>query len=236
MAIPSRMDQQGSNPAEAAAEGASRPAAELADESPLRLRNCPRCDYPLIGLPAVGNCPECGLGFNQINVFLYGFATDRQRAWSGAPLTTRQLVWTGLALLAGGIWMFHFVRAPEFGVLIWFGVLAVEFGFHLWRRTVDVGSGVVQVALGPAGVCQRTRHLVGLPYAGIENARWIPWRKLGSVKTKPVGNGRIRLVISSNAPWWAFRRVYVHANVACTPEALAALLRRVDQWRAAAEA
>ncbi len=68
------------------------------------LGKCPQCDYPLTGLPANHNCPECGLPYDQRSEF-YSFK--------------RPVVTLAACLVAAGVCVLPYLEnagAPVFGV------------------------------------------------------------------------------------------------------------------------
>lgn len=63
----------------------------MTPSSPRLLELCPDCGYPLVGLPAHGNCPECGREYDQSVMILPGSA--RGGTASLADASGSRLVW-----------------------------------------------------------------------------------------------------------------------------------------------
>jgi hypothetical protein len=211
------------------------PALEI--ELPLRLKVCPRCDYSLLGLPAVGACPECGRPYDQLGVYLYGEAAgNHRRSWTNVPRKRSSLIWQGLFIdtfCGFFLWQnaWHHVRIFSFFLPAQF---MIPFAIVLWRSFSDQGSGIIQVKLTPDGVRQGIRGLGPFPYEKCDTRQLIPWQKIHFVELKRIKDGRVQVRMNSIGRWWQYRREYVNAYVHCTPQELEALKVRVDQWRASA--
>src|SRR5437763_16523008 len=111
---------------------------------------CPRCDYSLLGLPAIGVCPECGRTYDAQSVYLYGYAVgQRANAWSRRPMRAREQV--SSAVVALGILGFFMVRRHHdmFFMLYVICMIGGPILIALLRSHSDLGSGVVQVKLTP---------------------------------------------------------------------------------------
>lgn len=239
MENPSLLGDQRSNPDGLFAEGSSV-GGNTATELPLlQLRACPRCDYPLIGLPPTGRCPECGREYDQISIYLYGFGTGgRASAWNQPKQTTRQLWGSGAFVVAYLAFLFafswwHLRAASQFFLNLLFIVPA--FLIALWRKNRDEGSGAVQVKLSPLGVRQSTRGIGLIPFERADRAKWIPWKRVRNLWLRQLEPNRIRLTLRTRRDRWQFAKVLVDANLVCSKEEADFLLQRIRQWGGPAE-
>jgi hypothetical protein len=215
-------------------------SSDQIQELPLRLEVCPRCDYSLTGLAAVGVCPECGREYDQNTVVLYGNAAgSRRNAWSGGgQRSAGQWILTGcfaclyLALVIWGGRRRH-VSIPQ---LFYVPMFFFSLGIALWRQMSDQGSGVVQVKMTPLGLRQGIRGMGPIPYERNDGAKLVPWSRIRKVQIKELGHGEVHLMIASYDHAWTFGVQYVNAKVRCTHEQTSALEVRISQWRRAAAA
>ena len=205
----------------------------------LRPTACPRCDYPLAGLPAAGVCPECGRAYDASAVYLYGFAAGtKAKQWTAKPASPWR-TWVGWAINLGALavmvgafrWHLRWTDLAQFWYLP-MGIIGMAIA--AWRRTTDTGSGLVRVTLGPAGVSQADRSFGPVPFDRADRKRPVPWARVRRAKVVAAGDGEVRVTLSSSDEFWSFRRDYVDATVRATPEQVAAVRARVAQWRSAA--
>ncbi len=204
-------------------------------DDPLRPTVCPRCEYALTGLPAVGVCPECGHPYDGDTVYLYGHAAGgRAQAWNGPVWSFRGLafswgmvvVWTailGIAWRSGGL----LLRGPMVQVLFPLTTVIAA----TWRRTTSAGGPLVRVRLAMDGIGQIDRSSGPLPFDPDDATQLVPWRKVVRIRLVTKPGGRLRITLSNNDDWWRFRTDYVDAVVKCDPEVVATLRERIAKWR-----
>lgn len=119
-----------------------RPATEV----------CAKCGYWLIGLPSEGNCPECGAGYTDQVVLIYGNGRGSQHATlSSAKRKTLIIVGIGAAIVG--------IAALYFSAWNGRGLLAVTVLVGLWAAFGLAGRqsrhpGLAQVRLNRAGCVQ----------------------------------------------------------------------------------
>ena len=206
----------------------------LVDAS-LRPAACPRCDYPLDGLPAVGTCPECGRGYDGSVLYLYGHNLTgpwRRPAWSN-----RRLAWDW-GLFALTILPWWVLGLDRFGAVMmtlmfgWMPALAT-----VRRLTVRAGdraaTAAVRVRLGPDGVGQGGRGLGPIPFEAADRATPVPWAKVWHVAVTASSPERVRITMSPDHGWFVWRSSFVSADVEWPADRADELRRRVQRWRAA---
>jgi hypothetical protein len=210
----------------------SAPSNPAAEEPLLRPRNCPRCDYSLLGLPAVGVCPECGRAYDTTSVFLYGNALgQRANAWNRKPMRRREMIATSLPfLMLLAIYIFSRLRLDYF-MAYFLPATVIPLVTAIFRSQTDSGSGVVQVRLTPIGFHQGTRQLGPIPYERCDRARLTPWSKKTFVTLTAKTQDRVEIQISPRYVWWKYQVEPVHAEVACTSEELEVIQARIAAWR-----
>jgi hypothetical protein len=216
-------------------------SSDQTQELPLRLEVCPRCDYSLTGLAAVGVCPECGREYDQFSVFLYGEpAASELDAWGRQPTWWRSsLIGTGCVALLGFMflsWTRYWGRLSIVELFL-IAIFGLGFVLQLWSATRDRVWALTQVMLSPDGVRQAVRGPGPIPYELADQFVVFPWRAVRSVRLKRVSGDQILLTITSSMRWWEYGRVYyVNAKLRCTPAQADALELRISQWRQAAAA
>ena len=151
-----------------------------AGESQIRLEHCPQCGYSLEGLPSEGNCPECGRGYDQSIVVLYGWGCGEHANLGTSRLSRQvwQFIWVGLFL---GCFYFQF-RLGGWYQNIWnmafLGWIAIGTIRFVAMRAENHFPGLVQVRLDASGCMQRDdlsgdsiwkhlQNLFGVVYAAV---------------------------------------------------------------------
>ncbi len=131
-------------------------------------RWCPECGYAMLGLPAAGRCPECGWGYDEQTVVLYG------RRLRGAERSARR--WTPADRVVGVVlgWVIAFgflmvaIVTGQWSLLLWWGGFLAFVGFLIWVQAHSrEGWRSHQLRLTPAGYAARR---------GFGPARVWPWR------------------------------------------------------------
>jgi hypothetical protein len=208
------------------------PANPAAEEPLLRPKNCPRCDYSLLGLPAIGVCPECGRAYDTVSVFLYGHALgQRANAWNRAPMRRSEII-TSVVVILSAFALFSFGRMHDSFFQLYLVVfIAVPMVATILRGRTTTGSGVVQVKLTPTGFHQGTRQLGPIPYDRCDRAHLTPWSRNPFVTLIPKGPERVEIRFSPRDIRWKYRMKRVHAEVACTAEELKEIRARIAMWR-----
>lgn len=115
------------------------------------LVQCPRCQYPLVGLPVEHHCPECGMAFDRRwQVFGGGNVRQASNRWARG---LRVLIWTlaGIALInASSMAIVLIVECIRAGRLI-----------PADARLLVVGvDGLILLLLVRAGKTRRTSFVV----------------------------------------------------------------------------
>lgn len=196
----------------------------------LKLGNCAACGYLLEGLAPVGTCPECGAAYERDVIVLRGFGTGHHSDVS----TARPWVAFIAAVVGAGVisslatdWLGG-GRRDLFDLLFAAAVLAYLV-WALWKRWTTDMPGLVQVRLGPDGVCQ-----IDNPTPARQAARKpTPWRDITGVSVESTGVHRLRLRLVCEPSIWHWKgiRIPVDADLSCTPEQDAALRHRIAEWR-----
>jgi hypothetical protein len=135
---------------------------------PLALKQCPRCDYSLTGLPEEGICPECGQPYDRRFMVLFGDARGR---FSGMHNAGRR----GLALHA--VWLvvfsimmwFSFSHRLQAGALLFIPLLM----FPLAVRFLNPRQSRTMVVLDERGIGQGDTLDPASPLA--KSMIWIGW-------------------------------------------------------------
>ena len=206
-------------------------------DDPLRPAVCPRCDYPLTGLPVAGFCPECGRAYGDGTAHLYGYAAgSKARQTTGKPPSAVGLAfgWATTLAMIGFVWVHGRGNTTSLIYLWTMPASLIGLAITTWRRQAGTGSGVVRVAIGPAGVSQGVRGFGPVPFERADRATPVSWGKVRRVRVRPRRDGQVRLTLSSTDLWWMWRLDHVDAIVRCTPEQLAGVRERIDRWRGAA--
>jgi hypothetical protein len=197
----------------------------LAPDS-VRLDRCPGCGYSLTGLPDDGTCPECGRGYDQQTVVLYGWGRGKHATIA----TATPWVTVGLLLVYSlGSWStLTSPFAPTWqrvGVLVfWGGVVA--FVVLRRQRTPDL-PGLVQVHLSDIGCAQ-----LDDPAAGA--GRVTPWNTITDASVEELRPGRYRIRVYRKATWrqhFYNAEEPVDAEIECSGEQAEALRQRMEAWR-----
>ncbi|MBL4808793.1 MAG: hypothetical protein JKY43_01890 [Phycisphaerales bacterium] len=87
-----------------------------------RLDECLGCGYPLVGIPAPGVCPECGVGFEDGESVLVVAGVAKG---SGGPVW-RKVAWVGIgavAFLYSQLWVLLVMAVPLVGLVFFIGLL-----------------------------------------------------------------------------------------------------------------
>jgi hypothetical protein len=191
---------------------------------PLRLDRCASCGYQLQGLPTEGICPECGSAYDQRTIILHGWA----RGGHGHVGNARPWVSALLALLLLGlVWINWLSR--NYLYLAWSVFVVAMMGLALWRRWNSPLPAPIQVRLSASGCRQ-----VDNPAADT-GAAPTPWPAVHRVTLKQRRRDRVRVRCECRTPWWRLDNKFpVDADVACTPQRLAALRERIASWQRAA--
>ena len=116
-------------------------------------RWCPECGYVMAGLPAVGRCPECGWGYDESTVVLYGRAVE---SVEGARPESRfePVVATVLIAVLTFVGVFMAVDNLVITVIASVGVAGGAFAVA-WRRRLTPSAPREQVRLTPDGYARR---------------------------------------------------------------------------------
>ncbi len=119
-------------------------------------RWCPECGYVMAGLPAVGRCPECGWGYEESTVVLYGRAVESVEG--ARPESTPE--WAVLGSVAVGCLIAATVSLATDGSAVAVaaaaavGVAGAVFAYA-WQRRLAPSAPREQVRLTPAGYARR---------------------------------------------------------------------------------
>ena len=142
------------------------PNAQPKSDSAKAAWPCPACGYPLIGLPAVHRCPECGIEYDpHARVFRLHYRRRRPILL----LATTAVIWGAIAVLGLTCW-----RQEDLGSRIVFQMIA---GMPLALATILVW---------PFEKAQPGRLLLNLRGVHVElpepYRKDIPWTTIGSAK------------------------------------------------------
>lgn len=138
------------------------PAAETiaATDGLLVLKECPSCDYSLVGLPREGTCPECGRTYDQTTVVLGGWARGSKQTLATSPpraLAAMAAVWlciAGLVMFSLGSFAIRTVHLPMIASCL---IAGFYFAIPIIQRMQRTSQRPpVQVRLNSAGCSQTT--------------------------------------------------------------------------------
>lgn len=193
-----------------------------------RLTHCPACGYRLDGLPAEGVCPECGRGYDQNEIVLYGTALGQYVSVESASrgrAVVGTLISAVMAVFIGLFWVNLNRKLFPLAALFWI-VSLIGFGIGLWRRWTCDMPGPIQVRFNEKGVWQS-----GGSTQQPAEPRWTSWNRVGRIEleARPGDRCQVRIL----RPFWTLsgHTVPVDAEVNCSPAQLAALRRRIEEWR-----
>jgi hypothetical protein len=202
--------------------------SQTAPFNPLRLSACIECGYSLQGLPDAGACPECGTAYDQETVVLHGWARGSHANLGNA--SPRIVLWISMPLalfVIVYVMQFRALHRTPWPILI----PVVMVGLLLWRRWTGALPTVLQVHLSAAGCAEIDRTALRVC------REFTPWTKLDRIEIEPLESDRHRLRVGKYPNWFGLApRLTIDAEVQCTGEQAAALRRRIDGWRADAEA
>lgn len=117
--------------------------------------HCPNCGYALEGLPPAGACPECGRGYDQAAVILYGWARGQHETVANAKAS--RLVWVILASLVGFVgYIPQILFNPRRDLLYGAAFIVPLLAWQWYRRHQRAGShpGLIQLRLDSEGCVQ----------------------------------------------------------------------------------
>lgn len=120
----------------------------------LKTTICPNCGYKLDGLPDEGTCPECGHGYDQSAVFLYGWPRGGSQ---NLALVKRSRI--PLALIGAVGWIPYLLLSQKSpAMLFWFAVamspMILSTVWGLIHRGNDDRPGTIEVCLSANGLAQ----------------------------------------------------------------------------------
>lgn len=138
-----------------------------------RLEQCPRCDYPLDGLPDDYACPECGLRYDE-----HSFVHVERR---GRGVAVRLAIWLSAMQIVGAAIRFQKGVGP-------FDWSAVAISASAWALCgwylVRTRRGSFRIASLPDGI---------LVHAPPRTPRVIRWSQIDAVEAGGPGNRHVRI-------------------------------------------
>ena len=157
---------------------------QVRDKAAARLAECPRCAYPLVGLPAEHSCPECGLAYD---------AATRcwrvDRPWRRLLLLgIVDLVMVAIAVVAQRVYA-SFGLAPA---KLWFGYGVMAIGLAQFAITLWAVRCRPFVAVLPDGLAWRIRG---------QTDHLAPWSAVRDLVIRPVGSRHFVHVLLDRRPW-----------------------------------
>lgn len=192
---------------------------EPLDET-LRLTNCLDCGYALKGLPSEGICPECGSHYDQSVIVLHGWGRGRHENLKSAS----DKKFCGIAVVGVGCLalLFYERHRQSWSFMMILIVATLGYGIAFLRRKQAPLATTIRVLISPAGVQQLDGAEI-MPPAG--------WADLQTPNITARPNNRARLKFIRLRQWWQGEHVPVDAEVLITPEGLAALRGKIDEFR-----
>jgi hypothetical protein len=195
-----------------------------------RLKNCPRCEYSLEGLPLQGACPECGRDYDSDSIFLYGYGTgSKTTTFNRAPANAGAQLIGPLMFLIYFVYTYYYRGFRMMGG--YFLVMPIILAPYVWQWLMGRGSKLAQIKLTREGFAQGARQLGPVPFATSEAAKVTPWNRAGAVLLALQEGDRVHIKIGSAFRSWRLTRIYVEAIVDCTKEEMDSIARRINEWR-----
>ncbi len=155
------------------------------------IERCPKCDYPLTGLPPNHACPECGCAYEAGMFQLYGWSL------AGFGLSKRGVA-TG-----GGVLIVIAASSPLLGFgWSWFAAMQLAF-----FAVVIVGLLYATVALAESrGREHFVRYLISNEGITVDGDRLFPWSSYAHMVLLQEGPDAYRIHINPGI-WRAMQRV-----------------------------